>query len=353
MKKRILTLAIALILSIGMITPVDTYAASVGVGASGGTCNVGGTVTVTVRYSSADGTPLFAAKFGVSYDSSALSLVGKGGQITTSNGNDFLIESMDGTSSIYGTLTFKVNKAGSYTVSVSTLSGMDANGIAFSAGSTSAIVKGNAPAPTPSTPSAGSGSSSSGTTSSSGSSSSSSSTKPTKPAAKPNESTNGRGNDEPEEIVEEVEKVEEVDPSQKPETIEVVIGEKTYIIVENLKDKELPKGFEAKKIGYGEYKWEIQVAKSENSKYTLMLLQDKETSEETWWFYNEETGEFTNSTTLDVLETLEFESLKNTPKEEQSNTLLYVFVGLSVVLAGGLGYLVYRFKDELLPKKDN
>ena len=61
--------------------------------------------------------------------------------------------------------------------------------------------------------------------------------------------------------------------------IQITIGDKTYIIVEDLSEKKMPEGFTAADSKYGEYEWKIQVAKSDESKYTLILLKDSETDE--------------------------------------------------------------------------
>lgn len=249
------------------------------------------------------------------------------------NGNSFLLEAM-GTSTMSATFTFKANKTGNTTVSASTVAGETWDDGSFSCGTASATVTVNA---APSSSGNSGGSSSSGSSSSGGSSHT------------PSSGTNGRGDFNSSSVVEpETEQEEEADPSEKPEQIEVTVGDKTYVIVEDLTDKEFPEGFAAEDAGYGEYDWPIQIAKSEASQYTLILLMDPETEEESWFFYDEETGAITSSRSITVTEAIEYERLAAEAAEPQDNTLtiaLGVAAGVFALAFAGLGgYNIYTRK---------
>ncbi len=317
MKKRLLVLTIVFVMIIGMMVTTQGFAASISARMSGGTCTALQNVTVTLTYS---GATFGAARVTLNYDSSVLEIVGYGGAITSRNGNSFLLEA-EGASSLTGTFTFRTKAAGSPSVTATTTSAYnwDIEEVTCSSASTTVTVK--APA------------------TSSGGSSSSSSKKTT---------SGGRGNFKASNTgtPDEVEEVEEVDPSVKPEQIEIVLGGRTYIICEVLKDKELPEGFTASDMEYGEYKWGIQVAKSEDSQYTLILLTDKETGEEGWFFFDEETGAITNSTTLTVAETLEHEKLVAESKNKDTENLLKIFIAATAILGvafiGQNGYILFK-----------
>ena len=137
MKKRLLTLVIIFTLAIGMTVTSEGFGASVSARMSGGSCQVGNKVTVTLTYS---GPKLFGATATLNYDSSALTLTGYGGNVTTQNGNSFLLETM-GSTSMSATFTFTTKKSGNYTVSASTSSGLTYDSENFSCSTVSAQVK--------------------------------------------------------------------------------------------------------------------------------------------------------------------------------------------------------------------
>lgn len=319
MKKRLFTLTIVFVMIIGMMFTTEGFAASASASISGGTVTVGQNITVRLTYT---GTNLSLATSSISYDTLILQLTHING-MAVSGTNICVTESTGpGTPTMSSTLTFRAKAVGTSKVSASTSEIIDWNGDAVSGGSappTTVTVK--APA------------------TSSGGSSSSSSKKTT---------SGGRGNFKASNTgtPDEVEEVEEVDPSVKPEQIEIVLGGRTYIICEVLKDKELPEGFTASDMEYGEYKWGIQVAKSEDSQYTLILLTDKETGEEGWFFFDEETGAITNSTTLTVAETLEHEKLVAESKNKDTENLLKIFIAATAILGvafiGQNGYILFK-----------
>lgn len=98
---------------------------------------MGKTVTVTLTYS---GATMGASTINLSYDSSALTLSGQGGNISMANGNTFLLEAM-GTSSMSATFTFTAKKAGNYTVTATTTAGETWDQGSFSCGPVSATIK--------------------------------------------------------------------------------------------------------------------------------------------------------------------------------------------------------------------
>ena len=138
------------------------------------------------------------------------------------------------------------------------------------------------------------------------------------------------------------------------EQIEVTVGDATYVIVEDLSEKELPEGFEAKDAVYGEYEWPIQLAVSEKSQYVLILLSGLESGEESWFFYDEESGAITGSKTITVAEALEYEVLSKAPKEDGDNSLTIALGAAAAVFAlafAGLGgYEIYKKKTDGKPR---
>ena len=73
------------------------------------------------------------------------------------------------------------------------------------------------------------------------------------------------------------------DEQQKiPEDIKVSVGDKEYILAENISENDVPKGFTITSAMYGEY--EIPVIKDSELKYTLAMLKDPETGDGKWFF---------------------------------------------------------------------
>ena len=119
----------------------------------------------------------------------------------------------------------------------------------------------------------------------------------------------------------------------------------------------MPEGFTATDSKYGEYEWKIQVAKSDESKYTLILLKDSETDEESWFFYDEETGQVTSSTSLDVMGTLEYERLLLESEGQADNNINTYLIVLSCILGAAViglgGYLIYTKRGKLRRHDDD
>ena len=326
MKKRLSILIIAFTLLLGTMATGYGFAVTASL-SGGGKHTLGSTFNVTLTYS--NGT--FGAMQGtLSYNSSVLEYVSySGGVYNPANGT--VILDAPGATSMSMTFTFRAKAVGSSTISISNVEGGEADRTPFYVGASTTVTVSN-----PSSGSSG-GSSSSGSSSSGGSSHT------------PSSGTNGRGDFNSSSVVEpETEQEEEADPSEKPDQIEVTVGDKTYVIVEDLTDKEFPEGFAAEDAGYGEYDWPIQIAKSEASQYTLILLMDPETEEESWFFYDEETGTITSSKTITVAETLEYERLVAEAAEPEDNTLtivLGVAAGVFALAFAGLGgYNIYTRK---------
>lgn len=328
MRKRLLSLVVILTLALGITVTSEGFGASVSAGMSGGSCEVGKTATVTLTYS---GPQLFAATATLSYDSSALELTGYGGSVTTRNGNSFLLETM-GSTSMSATFTFKVKKAGTYAVSASTSAGLTYDSEEFSCSTVSASIKATEPqAAKPSTPSSGSSSSSS-----SGSSSSSSS------GSNTNSGTpNRRGDFTEAEKVEPEEEEEEEEPLEKPEQVEVEIGDKTYIICEDIKEEDAPAGFKLATVKYGEWDWEVPAYADEEGKYVLICLMDKESEKRQFFLYDEEGGTFDDEIPVSVAEFMEYKNLAaaaaeaENEEEEDNNVLVPVLI---VCLAAAAAY---------------
>ena len=332
MKKRLSVLIIVFTLLLGTMATGYGFAVTASL-SGGGTHTLGSTFNVTLTYS---GGTFGGVQATLSYDSNILEYVDYShsamvGSFNPSNGLLVLSDAEAGSLSM--TFTFRAKATGNARISVSTIEGGEADKTPFTVGASTTVTVTNPP----------SSSGSSGGSSSSGSSSSGGS------SHTPSSGTNGRGDFNSSSVVEpETEQEEEADPSEKPDQIEVTVGDKTYVIVEDLTDKEFPEGFAAEDAGYGEYDWPIQIAKSEASQYTLILLMDPETEEESWFFYDEETGTITSSKTITVAETLEYERLVAEAAEPEDNTLtivLGVAAGVFALAFAGLGgYNIYTRK---------
>lgn len=333
MKKRLLYLVMILTLVLGVTFTQEGFGASVSAGMSGGSCQVGKTVTVTLTYSGAE---LFGATATLSYDSSALTLTnvqGGSGVTVTRNGNIVLLETM-GSSTMSVTFTFSANKSGKYNVTATTSSGLTFSGEEFQCGARTATITVSEP-PSKDNTSGSSGSSSSGSSSSSSSSSSGSNTNSGTP--------NRRGDFTDEELIktDTEEEQEEEEPLEKPEQIEVEIGDKTYVICEDITEEDAPAGFKLAKAKYGEWDWEIAVYSDEEGNYVLVCLTDKETEDRQFFRYNEEKGTFNDEIPVSVAEFMEYKNLAaaaaaDDGEEENDSILVPVLIGILIVAAAGV-----------------
>ncbi|MDD6881260.1 MAG: hypothetical protein PUE18_06765 [Firmicutes bacterium] len=177
---------------------------------------------------------------------------------------------------------------------------------------------------------------------------------PSKPESKPSTSTNAsnsnkpsnnRGDFRPEE--EGLPKAEE-EPEEpvRPEQFEVIIGEKTYVILENLTKKDAPDGF---KLGETTYdSWPVNCFISKDDSMVLMLLQVKDVDEKAFFVYDEANQTFSPSIPVSVSDylekSLEYKQLKELQKEVEnsSNTLAVVLGILLIVSVIGNGFFLYN-----------
>lgn len=98
------------------------------------------------------------------------------------------------------------------------------------------------------------------------------------------------------------------DEQQKiPEDIKVSVGDKEYILAENISENDVPKGFTITSAMYGEY--EIPVIKDSELKYTLAMLKDPETGDGKWFFYDEEKDTFSSSSQISAEDAMRFAEL--------------------------------------------
>lgn len=98
------------------------------------------------------------------------------------------------------------------------------------------------------------------------------------------------------------------DEQQKiPEDIKVSVGDKEYILAENISENDVPKGFTITSAMYGEY--EIPVIKDSELKYTFAMLKDPETGDGKWFFYDEENDTFSSSSQISAEDAMRFAEL--------------------------------------------
>lgn len=311
--KKIIKIFFTIVICLG-ITSTCAFAASTSM--SGGSCKVGETVSVTLKYS---GDKFGSAMPTFSYDTSILKFesysAGSGTSVTPKGDNKrFLIEAND-SSSMSITLKFKALKSGTASVAVGSAEGAnwDEKSITLPASNCSVTVKQE----TTVKPSSKSGSE-----------------KVYETNKKENKSQMSANSDK-----------EDVDPSIKPNVIPVVINEKTYGVVENLSDVEIPKGFKIVDIEYGKYKWKIQgiedVAFVEEKPEgvepgrTMILLKDPD-GNDLWVFYNKEKGTVSLETSMENEEYLRVHNELTTKAGSESAIPVIIaasFAILSLLLA--------------------
>lgn len=149
------------------------------------------------------------------------------------------------------------------------------------------------------------------------------------------DSNNGNNNsDKPE-----TDKPEEEDTEKEPEQLETTIDGKEYIVCENIDNKKIPQNFTMTVAKY-EGK-EIPVFKDAELKYTIALLQNKETGDEGWFFYNEKNDTFKKTVSLKADKIIEYEEImaksgENKPvqlsKKVSTETVLFVALGGTLTL---------------------
>ena len=150
---------------------------------------------------------------------------------------------------------------------------------------------------------------------------------------------------------------------EEEEVITTTIGDVTYIIEENIKSEDVPEEF-LLVVGKFEGK-DIPLVKDADLKYTLALLKNQETGDYKWFFYNEETGSFSESTTLspeDVMKFVKLSANENKDGDEEGLfgdneiLLLMIFGGTLALLAVVVIILQYKIvkgkKKKKKAKKD-
>ena len=151
-------------------------------------------------------------------------------------------------------------------------------------------------------------------------------------AEKSQSSSGNQDNDKPQD--------DEESEENSEKQLETTIGNKEYIICENLDNKDIPQGFT---ITVAQYKdKEIPVFKDVELKYTVALLKNKETGEENWFFYDEEKDTFSATTALTTEDIIEYEELKTAigdnfmqGKVKATDQVLFIALGGTVVLLLG------------------
>ena len=137
------------------------------------------------------------------------------------------------------------------------------------------------------------------------------------------------------------EEQEEEEPLEKPDQIEVKIGDKTYVICEDITEEDAPAGFKLAKAKYGEWDWEIAVYSDEEGNYVLVCLMVKETEDRQFFRYNEEKGTFNDEIPVSVAEFMEYKNLAaaaaaDDEEEENDSVLVPVLIGVLIVAAAGV-----------------
>ena len=141
---------------------------------------------------------------------------------------------------------------------------------------------------------------------------------------------------------------EEKPDDEKVEEIITVIGETTYVIQENIKSEDVPEEF---LLVVGKYEGkDIPLVKSVDLKYTLALLKNQETGDLKWFFFNEETGAFTETVTMTTDEAMLFAKLSANDTKEKDDSLfgdneiiLFLILGSTVLLLA-IVIIVLQFK---------
>lgn len=388
-KKLVLTLIAALILTMIPVTSADAASASCSF-SGGGTYNVGDTVTLTLAYS---GDTFGAAETEIVYDSSHLQYQSCSAIAGGGSGKVTVSMSEGGKSSMSCTVTFKALKPGSSSVTATTVDLYNLNGDWLQIGtkSVSVSVKDN-------TPTLSSNANLSSIRISAGSLSPSFSPSTTSYTVKVGNDVNncsmsvqvadsratytisgssslsvgknvrkivvtaengttktytvsiyreekstsgnngnaGNGNAGNGGEGEETEKPE----PEPPEEIETTVGDKTYIICENLDKKDIPQGFTMTVAKFGEY--EIPAFKDKELKYTFVLLKDKETGDESWFFFDEESDTFAPAKAMSADVIIAYEEAlakasgnkipQGAEKSNIDNNILFIALGATMLL---------------------
>ena len=125
------------------------------------------------------------------------------------------------------------------------------------------------------------------------------------------------------------------DENERPEQLEVSVGEKEYVVVENYADIEIPQGLAVTVAKLGEY--DIPALADKDLKYTLVLLYDEETGDNAWFFYDQESSEFSASVPMSTDELIDFLAAATSERAEKveaqegitTNTILFIALGVT------------------------
>lgn len=251
------------------LSTTEADAASVSISGVPSSVTKGQSFTVTVTYSG----DTWGVAVGYFTCSSNLSIV---------SGSSYSLQNSSGVSSLSASATVTATGTGSGYVTANTTSAANYDMIDVYPGSATGYVTVSEPAKSSSS---SSGSSSSKSSSSSSSKSSSKSTS--------KNSTKTEKSDDPQ--AEKEDKKEEAEETAKETTIEVEVNGVKYTVVESKKN--IPEGFSTATFKYGDK--EIQGIQSDDKKYAMVKLTPSDGSgKATWFFFDEETGTFTDSATL-------------------------------------------------------
>ena len=147
---------------------------------------------------------------------------------------------------------------------------------------------------------------------------------------------------------------EEQPPEERPEEIRVTVGDKEYIVNEDISENDFPVGFTMTVIQYNDV--DVPVIVDMDLNYTLIMLTDPDTGDSAWFFYDDESGEFSASTDITAEEAMEYANLKakiaaETSEEEglaAGDRLLIIAFGSTV---GLLAICIIILQAKILSRK--
>ena len=268
------------------LSTTEADAASVSISGVPSSVTKGQSFTVTVTYSG----DTWGVAVGYFTCSSNLSIV---------SGSSYTLQNSSGVSSLSASATVTATGTGSGYVTANTTSASNYDMDDVYPGSASGYVTVSEPAK------------------SNSSSSSSSSSKSTS-----KKSTKTEKSDDPQAEKEAKKEEAEEEAKAKETAIEVEVNGVKYTVVESKKN--IPEGFSTATFKYGDK--EIQGIQSDDKKYAMVKLTPSDGSgKATWFFFDEETGTFTDSATLSPSDIIAMY------KSEESETPL-MWVAMTIVL---------------------
>lgn len=289
------------------LSTTEADAASVSISGVPSSVTKGQSFTVTVTY--------YGETWGVAVGyftcSSNLSIV---------SGSSYSLYSSSGVSSLSASATVTATGTGSGSVTAHTTS---AANFGTSTEPPADVYPGSATGyVTVSEPAKSSSSSSSSSSSKSSSSSSNKSNNKSTSKSTSKNSTKTEKSDDPQAEKEAKKEEAEEEAKAKETTIEVEVNGVKYTVVESKKN--IPEGFSTATFKYGDK--EIQGIQSDDKKYAMVKLTPSDGSgKATWFFFDEETGTFTDSATLSPSDIIAMY------KSEESETPL-MWVAMTIVL---------------------